>query len=299
MQEYIEYYKNHKTSAAIWIALLIFWIIGFGYYCSKLDNTVFDGQPFYTEIAPLIHGHHHDEPPNFRPYPSLFVCPGMGGNLSYATSKCDLCGLPNVTAPDFDGNFCSKPQNLPGIYDDTFHCFLYNWNPDYIAKELPESHLTCTFNTDDNTDLLRVYLYDPAWLQLAQHEGHRHPDPRWFPNGLIQRTMKDGTRNLVELARSIYKFQNLPEGAVSYTTLDTESYSNGGNDISFTMYYGNFIEMVYTEGEKVTTGYDFWYWVGFIGGISFLIYIIHATCYGLISLALGWKEEGDGSINYM
>ena len=33
------------------------------------------------------------------------------------------------------------------------------------------------------------------------------------------------------------------------------SYSNGGNDISFTMYYGNFIEMVYTEGEKVTTGY--------------------------------------------
>jgi hypothetical protein len=300
--ELLEHAKTHKTWSALWAALLIFWFIGFVYYCNKLDDVVYKGRPFYTEIVGIQDAYKHT-PGQYaddgRPYPALMLCPGLGGNLT--DIDCELCHIPRQGSESTDP-FCEESHTYPAYYDADFtNCFLVNW--EQKALEGHGTHFSCTLKTI-NTKTSRLYLLDPKWMDLIPQptEGDpkpHHPDPRYWPNGMVQRTMPLGSRTLVELARSIYRFLNKVDVA-SFTTLDAENYvtPDSPDSISLTIYYGNFVEMRYTESGDVTTHFDFWYWIGFLGGISMFVYVLHSVCYGVISLALGWKEE-DGSINYM
>jgi hypothetical protein len=47
-------FQTNKVYWGLWLALAIFWIIGFAYYSSKLDAVVFDGYPFYAEVKPQL-----------------------------------------------------------------------------------------------------------------------------------------------------------------------------------------------------------------------------------------------------
>jgi len=274
----------------LWVALGIFWIIGFSYYCAKLNNTIFPGRPFYAELNPVFAEPGSKNAAQFtRPFPAWLICPGD----AYPPDTTPTIVNPVCTAckrNEDDGSCVSKKPILVKE-DPTGHtnCYLVNGNATQaVFEDSPGYTADCTFSVANSTKT-RLYVLDTKWYKNYMAE-KKIPQ---FPNGIVQRTMLTGTRNIVELARSKYIYRD-NSWEYSFQMLDGESYTDPNNldEISLMIFYGTPSEWTYTQSKKnITTKYDFWYWVGFIGGFSFLIYMLHTACYGAVAYARGWGPD--------
>eukprot|EP00009_Paramoeba_aestuarina_P006865 CAMPEP_0201520350 /NCGR_PEP_ID=MMETSP0161_2-20130828/10659_1 /ASSEMBLY_ACC=CAM_ASM_000251 /TAXON_ID=180227 /ORGANISM="Neoparamoeba aestuarina, Strain SoJaBio B1-5/56/2" /LENGTH=273 /DNA_ID=CAMNT_0047918671 /DNA_START=145 /DNA_END=966 /DNA_ORIENTATION=+ len=266
----------------MWACFAIFWLIGFGFYCAKFDNVVFDGHPFYMTFKNTRNY------PEGRKWPAWLICPGIGENATLKT-HCDICDPP----PKDDrpsGPQCTK---LDGRAPSDEHDFVQNcvvYNNDGDKKDQYEgeaSWISCDLDYKD-VHKARVYLFDQQWPIMFEHG---HPV---LPNGAVMHTLPKFTRTLMEISREVYEF-NSGNDEISFVLMDGETYNtpeDNDHDSTFMIYFGTYVDRVFTQSEnKITTGYDFWYWIGFLGGISFFCYALHSLIYAGISIALGWKED--------
>jgi hypothetical protein len=280
--------EANKVYWGLWVALGIFWVIGFAYYSAKLDNTIYPGRPFYAELMDAFpDSGSKNAVETTRAFPAFLLCPGDsssdGLKPDILNPQCQFC-----KRSEDDGS-CADVKMVQGKLDPTNHtnCYLYNGNASTAVHEYgPGYSLDCTFALG-NTTKSRLYILDTKWYKNYMND-KRIPK---FPNGIVQRTMVDGSRNIVEIARSKYIFSD-NTWEYSFQMLDGESYPDKPAEVSLMMFYGTLSEWTYTQSKKkITTKYDFWYWVGFLGGFSFLIYMLHTAFYGVVAYAMGWGPD--------
>mmetsp|Transcript_28812 Transcript_28812/g.39876 ORF Transcript_28812/g.39876 Transcript_28812/m.39876 type:complete len:297 (+) Transcript_28812:110-1000(+) len=286
----IEYAKTHKTWTALLAVTGVFWIIGFSYYCAKLDNTVFAGQPFYMELIDT-----HDAKLG-RNYPAIMLCPGdatnEGDDANLTDVTCSACNLTGTNSSDFD--VCGEQTDLVPVFDYVHsNCWTINFGDPIAVNGHDGGFINCTWKYS-KTERSRLYLLDQQWPVLWKN------NKPLLPNGFVQRTMLMNTRSLIEISREEYLFKEKHDKHTeySYSLMDGETYgidtTGKDYDSSMMVYYGNFIDRRFTQSvSDITTSYDFWYWIGFLGGLTFFCYVAHSFCYGATALALGWQEDDE------
>mmetsp|Transcript_34350 Transcript_34350/g.96843 ORF Transcript_34350/g.96843 Transcript_34350/m.96843 type:complete len:297 (+) Transcript_34350:45-935(+) len=287
------YVQQNKVKIVLAAVIAVFWLIGFGFYCAKLDNVVYSGNPFMTEIKTLASDGEFVQ----RPYPGFLFCVRPGTQLG--ALECKQCGI-SFGGDGEEPDFCTKPAILSSEFDPKHGCYIVNQEMENVPDGPSYVNCDVDFNGTGAAPSARMYLYNQDWPHGDSGDGsHKGPPPRLFPNGLVQRSIQPGTRNLVEISRNLYKFLN--HGTiVGYELMDGETYPVDGEAThsSVTVYYGNYVEFLYTETSGITTHYDFWYWIGFCGGLGFVCYAIHSAVYMVISFALGLNNDGYSNVEY-
>ena len=305
MADLKEFLTTHKTWTVLWILVAIFWIVGFSFGCSQLAHSkIYDGRPFFAELfgpQPPRKGHHDDDDDDNvyneirnRNFPGWLVCPGLptdNQQASNVTSTCTQCIFSTSNSTDLE---CDDKINIPGIFDPQHtNCYVFNGFGTISTVPTPmpnRSIVNCDFALN-NTARVRFYVFDQNWF--AQK------DNRWlFPDGIVQRTFPVNTRNLVELSRSKYNFGRggkVSNSFFSYQLMDGESYpltTQNGN-ASLMLYYGTPSEWRYTQYpySKVFSGFGFYSWISYIGGLTFFCYFVQVGVYMLICKVMGWDND--------
>jgi len=306
--------KTHRVWWVLWVLLGVFWIVGFSYYCAQLDQDWFEGKkmmgklinPFLTGGRMREAGSPKPPPPNgTRPpasdwrsqpqpryYPSWFICPGIPSNFSLPSNatdvQCTQC-IPSRRNP------CNQTVEVLSYYNSTFNCFIFNSASTcaIISEKKPGTHVNCSFSLD-NTDVARLYLIDQNWTFTSDDNDNSDDDDdddtTILVDGIVQRTLPLGTRNLVEISRSQYVFSRKHK-EYGYQLMDGESYNDQEGVVSLLIYYGDLYEWQYTQAKRDNPyGYGFWLWICSIGGLTMLVYAFHTCIYGGVCFALGWEN---------
>jgi len=285
--------------------------VGFGYSCSQLaHNNIYDGRPFFAELfgssPPRDAGHDDDDDDGVykeiqnRNFPGWLVCPGMpseGFTTSGITASCNQC-IFNLNS----SYGCNVKIDVPGsVFPNSTNCFIFN-GPDAddvvtVPSPMPNmSVVNCEFALT-NTSRARFYVLDQNWSFQGNNRF-------LFPDGIVQRTFPEKTRNLVEISRTKYTFTQGHKKSTSYYSyqlMDGESYPRTtavDDNITLSFYYGSPSEWRYSQYpyRKVTNGFGFYSWISFLGGLSFFCYFTQVGVYALICKAMGW--ENDTASNY-
>ncbi|KAL6077874.1 hypothetical protein QOT17_001911 [Balamuthia mandrillaris] len=270
----------------IWVPLLILWFIYIGFAFDKLANAEQD-RTFQVQLALK----------EDIPMPAFSVCPRSGVPIIEAETKCHM-------------SLDSKHMDL--LLTATMHsdgCIAFNENAkDEYSADFPYGNVTCeiTFSNDpkyeNNTKDAFALLYDPKLTEKVHKKDATQPDYvplKEVPSGLCSAEVLEQKTTTLFWKRIIYRWYK-GGSSVGYELVDWAAAPSivplEKHRARLVLEVGDYFETYYEEVQWYT-GYDFWYWLGMVGGFSFLLLMVHSCAFFPFKLLLG--GESDTTTSYL
>jgi len=250
--------KVTKLWAALWIPLIIFWIIYFSFAIDKMANSELDSS-FQVQIRQEL-------PINV---PAWTIC-SLASNDLIRNITCTITG--------YNSNKPISSININNM------CYIFNTDldpppvADYTNPSVKnQGKISCFIEMNNvTTGLSKVWVHDPSLK--ADNASQLQANLDSIPSGICTAVVNNGTHTTIHWKKNRFSYTNGNE-VIGYDRMDYDR----ADDVSFdptkitaflSIWPGDYYTWRFKEVDW-WTGYDFWYFLGLIGGMSFILLLIH------------------------
>ncbi|KAL6055361.1 hypothetical protein QOT17_013276 [Balamuthia mandrillaris] len=259
----------------VWVPLAVCWLIYFGFACAKLSSDGNDAtfRHYVTTSGQLV-------------IPALSIC-----SASSSEKPTPLQAV-NCTVGR------TKPLTVVGVKEQGSDCFIFfniTAKSKYLGWPASDYQTFCSlqFDAAATDGVAYVFLYDQKYNGKVAGEPNEIINllAEGVPNGLSYTPVFAGEVTQLRWQREEYLYLSghTPTGA--YPIVDSETgfvvpagLSNTSSSLQMTM--GDTWTRVYVE-HRWKSGYDFWYFIGMLGGVSFLFLMLHSAVFSPVGYMFG------------
>ncbi|KAL6062579.1 hypothetical protein QOT17_012177 [Balamuthia mandrillaris] len=249
----------------LWMPLLILWFIYLGFAFDKLVHSEQD-QTFELKM-------HLKNP---TPFPAWTVCPSSSSS-TITFKNCTLGSNNTQLTPKLASNNCTT------YFSDR-------------KIKAGEGHAQCNFVFAEPNQSGYVYVHHHTYNHLFENKTVEQAitSLSTIPNGLFIIPIKTNDYSEAYWKRIKYYFLDGPT-YIGYERLDFDENPTlvalNATSSGFVLKVGDYWENHYQQVQWYS-GYDFWYFMGMLGGSSFLLLMLHTCAFYPFKRMLESDEEG-------
>jgi hypothetical protein len=239
----------------LWVPLVVLWLIYVGFSLEKLA-TAEEGQSFQVQLVlrePIF-------------LPAWTICGDTRNGIVESTLHCTLDGQPT-------------PIKFKS-YDDG--CYGFNDLNQNLKAGLKQGSVNCVVGFIDQNQTARVFVHDQKYSADIhdRHSGDSIYDIlKLIPSGICTEGLEVNGHTYMWWKKS--SFDYIKGGLVNgFERID--SYITRGRTLEavpnsglLTLEVGDYYEWRFKQVQWYS-GYDLWYFLGMVGGLSFLVVLLHA-----------------------
>jgi hypothetical protein len=284
---FADWLKEHKVLSVLWACAIVLWIVYFSYQCANISKPEKESYLMNIQDVSKLNG---------REFPMLFFCPFQNVAINdIARLNCRACMKRTMTNKGPEG--CTLEQIIDHSFNSIYECYTWNYSVDTPVKDYGGGSIFCNFSGFAPSDMGRIYLYDAGWKTNYFAEDKVDDKKSLFPDGIIGRTVYPGSRTNLIIARDKFVFQD-PESkskkseiaVFGYREIDAQTRPfHEPENMILEIFYGDQVEITYTSYSW--KGYTFGYWLGLLGGFSFLLYVLVTAIYAAVATINGWERK--------
>eukprot|EP01088_Endostelium_zonatum_P018588 TRINITY_DN6019_c0_g1_i1.p1 TRINITY_DN6019_c0_g1~~TRINITY_DN6019_c0_g1_i1.p1 ORF type:complete len:336 (-),score=55.59 TRINITY_DN6019_c0_g1_i1:50-1015(-) len=260
--------------AIIWAPLVIFWLVYFSFSIAKLADS---GKGTYFQL----------ELKNTVPIelPAWTIC-SLSNNETIKNITCTIAGY--------------KDQSSIPFTNVNNHCYIFNNNSlspkptaDYTTKP-PTGRISCLIELSNvHQGLSKVWVHDPK--QTSESISTLQSNLDSTPSGICSAVIPNETHTTIHWKKVLYTFEGhepvIGYDRINYNQDQAVSWDPETVTSFLTIWPGDYFVWHYRE-ETFWTGYDLWYFLGLLGGASFLMLLIHQCVWFPLKRILYGDESG-------
>jgi hypothetical protein len=249
----------------LWLPLAFLWLLHLGF---QLDNLIWAAGDKSFQV--MLHEQ------DTIAMPAWTICNNPGSGITQV--KCHFGGRPLETLQYGDG------------------CYAFNEKPPFLVAPSGEGNVNCTVYFQNVSQSAKVFLHDPLYsanIHDPQTGDIVYDLLKRVPSGICTGDIQQGVHTFLWWKRNVFDYLDHTR-IVGFTQVSSSAVHdptapalNG----MLRLEVGDYYEWRYYE-TFWTSGYDFWYFLGMVGGASFLLLIVHTVFFYPLK-HFAFKRDGE------